>query len=102
MKKICPNGHTYTTAKCSECRRPSQAGRERLYDHRWNMLSKRKRTINPLCEDCEAKGRVTPASEVHHIVPILTDKSLMYEWRNLVSLCGHCHDLRHKDLNQGH
>ena len=98
MRKICPNGHTYTTARCSECLKPSQAGQERHYDHRWNMLSKRKRTINPLCEDCESLGKITPAAEVHHIVPITVNKSLMYEWSNLVSLCHHCHDERHRQL----
>ena len=98
MKKICPNGHHFTGSRCSECRRPSEAGRERAYDHRWNMLSKRKRAHNPLCEDCEANGRIEPATEVHHIVPVSVNKHLIHEWTNLVSLCGYCHDQRHKDM----
>ena len=69
------------------------------YDHKWNMLSKRYRTLYPLCEDCEDRGRVTPSGEVHHIVPILEDPSLRLVWSNLVALCHGCHTQRHRDLN---
>ncbi|MGI9459990.1 MAG: HNH endonuclease signature motif containing protein [Pirellulales bacterium] len=62
------------------------------------MLSKRYRAINPLCEDCGDRERVTPASEVHHIVPILRDPSKRLDWNNLVALCHGCHVQRHRDL----
>lgn len=96
MNRICPAGHHYKGQKCYECRQPKNDS-ERVYDHKWNVLSKRYRTLHPLCEDCEAKGRITPCIEVHHIVPVLVDKSRMHDWNNLVAVCKACHLERHKE-----
>lgn len=53
-----------------------------------------------LCVDCKKKGRITPAEEVHHIIPItpsnLNDPSVTLNLTNLVSLCKRCHASRHK------
>jgi len=68
-----------------------QAGR----GHDWRTLSERYRANNPLCEDCLGEGRVTPASEVHHIVPISEAPELRLEVGNLVALCQTCHRNRH-------
>ena len=98
MNKLCPQGHTYSGGRCSECRRPPETT-DRKYDHRWNMLSKRYRALNPVCEDCDRRGRTTPASEVHHIVPILENPALRLVWTNLVALCHGCHVQRHRELD---
>lgn len=97
VKRLCPNGHTYSGAKCGQCRKAPQRS-DNNYDHKWNMLSKRYRAIHPLCEDCEKRDRTTPASEVHHIVPITKDPSLRLVWSNLVALCHGCHVQRHRDM----
>lgn len=97
MKRICPAGHQYGGQKCYECRQP-KVDTERVYDHRWNMLSKRYRTLHPLCEDCDADGRITPSIEVHHTVPVLVDKGRLHDWTNLVALCRGCHAKRHRDM----
>ena len=97
MQRICPHGHTYSGSKCLECRQPKRESNND-YGWRWDKLSKRYREIHPLCQDCEDHGRVTPCTEVHHIVPILQDKSKKYDWNNLVALCKFCHNYRHKHL----
>ena len=39
------------------------------------------------CQMCKQQGRVTPATEVHHIVPIRVDWSKRLDASNLISLC---------------
>ena len=57
-----------------------------------------------LCERCAAAGRTTPATEVHHIVPVesgISDiqmKALCYNFDNLQALCHKCHKSAHKEL----
>ena len=94
MRKLCPQGHTYSGRACKECMQPKRQGTYK-YGWKWDCLSRRYRTLFPLCEDCEDRGRITPSSEVHHIVPISEDESKKYEWSNLVALCHGCHRSRH-------
>ena len=53
-----------------------------------------------LCQDCLAKGRYTPAEEVHHITELtpqnITDPEISLNLSNLVSLCRECHRARHE------
>ena len=57
------------------------------------------RRDNFLCVDCLAAGKITPAEEVHHIVPLtpqnITDPAVTLSLDNLVSLCRECHRARH-------
>lgn len=79
---------------CERCRPRqvrSKTTAERGYDHRWRDLSERKRRENPLCEECEREGTVTPATEVHHVVPIAQAPHLRLQWANLMSVCSACH-----------
>ena len=46
---------------------------------------------HPLCEDCEAAGRVVAAEMVHHIVPVVEAPELRLLFSNLRSLCIVCH-----------
>ena len=52
-----------------------------------------------LCEDCDRKGLVTPATEVHHIIELtkdnISDDSITLSYDNLVALCHDCHMKRH-------
>ena len=91
MHKFCSHGHAYTGDRCPACNKTAARG----YDHRWRKLSEDYRTRNPLCEDCDAKGETTPASEVHHIIPISIDSSKRLDVNNLVALCTKCHEARH-------
>jgi 5-methylcytosine-specific restriction endonuclease McrA len=59
---------------------------------------------NPICERCEARGRVTPTSEVHHKKPFDTGRTeeeieeLAFDYDNLKSVCEPCHEEAHKEL----
>jgi 5-methylcytosine-specific restriction protein A len=40
------------------------------YDRRWKRIRDRYISEHPLCEECQKYGRLTPAEEVHHIIPL--------------------------------
>ena len=65
---------------------------ERGYDGQWQKVRWLKLRTNPLCEECEKRGRVVPAKEVHHIQPIKERPDLRLSVENLQSLCVPCHD----------
>lgn len=45
----------------------------------------------PLCAECAAQGRITPARVVDHIKPI-NEGGARYDFRNLQGLCDKCHN----------
>ena len=73
---------------------------------RWQRLRRSVLTARPLCERCEKEGYVTPASEVHHRVPVESavttreKEQLMFDPANLESLCHECHVVRHVELGR--
>lgn len=63
-------------------------------------------SVHPICEACEINGRTTPATEVHHVVPIeskagrLQDMhALAFDPNNLKALCRACHIEAHRVLH---
>ena len=50
---------------------------------------------NPLCEECLKKGKVTPATSVHHIKSPFkngeVNRFLLLDNENLMSVCHECH-----------
>lgn len=58
-----------------------------------------------VCQDCISKGKITPATDIHHIKSPFKDGeinySLLLDYTNLVSLCKECHGNRHA-TEQGH
>lgn len=58
-----------------------------------------------VCQDCISKGKITPATDVHHIKsPFKNGEinySLLLDYTNLISLCKECHGNRHA-TEQGH
>lgn len=72
----------------------------------WLHLRRDKLSRNPLCEDCQAKGNIRPATEVHHVVPVengLTreeKRRLMFDPHNLRSLCHPCHVKAHEAMGR--
>jgi len=65
-----------------------QATRKR-YGRAWKRIRDRYITEHPLCEQCQKEGRLTPAEEVHHIVPLSKGGTNAFD--NLMSLCTSCH-----------
>lgn len=78
-------------SRCDPATNHAKTTAQRGYDHKWKMLSERKRAVDPLCEACEKAGRVRPAVHVHHIESITKSPHLRLVWSNLQSLCAECH-----------
>ena len=62
---------------------------------RWQGTRRIKLQASPLCERCQAEGRITPASHVHHKIEVAEDISLALDLDNLESLCLSCHSRHH-------
>ena len=76
--------------------------RRKIYSStRWKKLRAWKFTCNPLCEDCEEQGKITPAEDIHHIKSFMSTDDpderirLAYDFDNLQSLCKKCHQKKH-------
>jgi 5-methylcytosine-specific restriction protein A len=48
-----------------------------------------------LCRECKRYGKTTPATTVHHILPIEQRPDLKLSSLNLISLCNECHNKMH-------
>ena len=73
---------------------------------RWRTLRLKKLQANPLCqcEECKEHGKITPATEVHHIVPVESVNTiemmekLMFDFTNLMSVSHECHHRIHREM----
>ena len=88
-------------AFCSRHARERAAQREgrknstrRGYGFDWQRLRLWHLRQQPLCVACEARGIVTAASLVDHVVPIAIDPSRRLDPTNLRSLCRSCHNAK--------
>ncbi|MDR1464314.1 MAG: HNH endonuclease [Oscillospiraceae bacterium] len=63
--------------------------RRKHYDRRWEKVRALYLSKHPLCVHCEQSGRLTPATEVHHICPVSQGGGDNDE--NLMALCKSCH-----------
>lgn len=77
-----------------------------LNSRRWRRLRAAYLSTHPVCEDCEAQGRTTMATDVHHIRPIeeragrpLDMHALAFDPCNLRALCRPCHIEAHRVLH---
>lgn len=73
---------------------------------KWLRLRREVLTRHPLCQRCEAEGKLTAATEVHHVRPVeeaitYADKQQrMYDPHNLRALCHDCHVRTHTELGR--
>jgi 5-methylcytosine-specific restriction protein A len=70
-------------------------GNAKRYGKDWNRISKAYRQAHPLCELCEAVGRIVPAECVHHKRKVADGGG--NERSNLQSLCQACHAKLHAE-----
>jgi 5-methylcytosine-specific restriction protein A len=63
----------------------------KIYNNRWRKASKAYLKDNPLCVHCKKEDRLTPATEVDHIIPHGGDMKLFWDKSNWQSLCKKCH-----------
>ena len=59
------------------------------YGAAWRRIRAAYIAAHPLCEECQRAGRLTPAREVHHILPLSQGGTHAIE--NLMALCTACH-----------
>lgn len=59
------------------------------YGRIWKRIRDRYIAAHPLCARCLKTGKLTPAEEVHHIIPL--SEGGTHDERNLMSLCTPCH-----------
>jgi len=67
-------------------RSPEQKKR---YGSAWRKIRARFLVAHPLCEKCREAGRLTAATEVHHILPLAHGGT--NDEQNLMALCKSCH-----------
>jgi 5-methylcytosine-specific restriction enzyme A len=99
---LCPNTTSNPNGYCDEHQelaKKRKADRrvsayQRGYDKRWERFRARYLREHPLCVDCRAKYRLTPATEVHHIRKLKDYPQLKYAEDNLMALCHKCHSKR--------
>lgn len=76
------------------------AGQERqtfYHSTRWKKHRAAYLAKNPLCAHCQAGGRITAATVVHHSVERLDDPSRAFDWTNYQALCRACHTIEHNN-----
>lgn len=71
--------------------RKRESASQRGYTSTWRRVAKRFLERDPYCEECFKQGKITPATEVDHIVPHKGDRNLMWDEKNWQSLCHRCH-----------
>ena len=82
---VIPLGETY----CDKCRPIEKVTREELQvDDRKGILARDKY----LCVACAANGRLSVASDVHHIVRVKQNWNKRFDPSNCISLCKECHN----------
>lgn len=59
------------------------------YGRSWKRIRDRYIKAHPLCEECKKADRLTPAEEVHHILPL--SRGGTNDFSNLMALCKSCH-----------
>ncbi len=73
---------------------------------RWRRCRTAVLSHEPLCRRCQKHGRITPATEVHHIVPLESvpdparRAALAYDLHNLMPLCHDCHTAVHREMSK--
>lgn len=59
------------------------------YGRSWKRIRDRYIKAHSLCEECQKQGKLTPAEEVHHILPL--SRGGTNAVNNLMALCKPCH-----------
>ncbi|MBT8046527.1 MAG: HNH endonuclease, partial [Pontiella sp.] len=80
--------HPYDKSKRGKTQRTWQ----KLYNRAaWRKLRKMHLARQPMCQACQARGKITPGKVVDHIEPHRGELSLFLNAANLQTLCPSCH-----------
>ena len=66
------------------------------YGRAWKRIRDKYIKEHPLCEMCEKEGRLVPAEEIHHILPV--SRGGTHSRDNLMALCRSCHNKIHIEM----
>jgi 5-methylcytosine-specific restriction protein A len=87
-----PRGHSPRQGQAAYDRaRAGSAGRRFLSSAAWRKLRALALAGRPLCERCEAAGRLVEATQVHHRLGREERPDLALVLENLECLCASCH-----------
>lgn len=73
-------------------RNDRRTAHQRGYGYEWQRARLEHLQACPLCVMCKARGVVTAATVVDHVVPHRGNQSLFWDRSNWQSLCEHCHN----------
>ena len=86
LERYCPLHKTLVARQYNQTR---SADTNKIYNRRWRSIRNLYISKHPLFELCEAAGRLTPAAEVHHKIPV--EQGGSHAEDNLQALCKSCH-----------
>ena len=92
--KYCDEHKQDEADKLKRLDRRRSTAQERGYDYRWSKVRTNYIRKNPLCAICLEHGKVTPATVVHHKIPIDKGGPIL-DTNNLQALCRDCHEILH-------
>jgi hypothetical protein len=75
------------------------------YLRRWRSMREIVKAKNPLCQFLEAvnnKQCTRPSEVVHHLIDWKDDRTLFFEWSNLVAVCAEHHQAGQRGETQGY
>src|SRR6478672_7924455 len=67
----------------------------------WQRLRKVKLSVDPMCETCARRGRITLAIAVDHVVRINEGGEAFPSLDGLRSLCAQCHNFKTREEQLG-
>jgi len=86
-KQFCPSHAKQDARDYNRYRRDPETNKR--YGRAWRRIRDRYIAAHPLCEQCQQTGRLTPAQEVHHVLPL--SQGGTHDEDNLMALCTACH-----------
>lgn len=98
LPRLCRCGRI-NIGRCPACqrqrdeRRPNASLRTLYHSERWRRLRRAILDEQPACYDCWARGRLEPATDVHHKVKP-TNALDFFDAARLGALCHSCHSMR--------
>lgn len=101
-KKFCLEHEEKERAMRRENNRLRVSSSNRGYDSKWRKYRVRFLRKNPLCVLCKEEGKITPATDVDHVIPVIgPSDSLFWDESNHQALCHSCHSKKTASENGG-
>ncbi len=79
-------------SKAPSWRTDKVSANDRGYTWKWRQARERFLSQHPLCELCERRGLIEPATVVDHKVPHQGDLKLFWDRKNWSAICSPCHN----------